>query len=605
LPHEIDSEVLLKSIKEEDFKTDAWKTIIRELKVKHAGSPGGIAEWIQSINATIGQYFYGAIMGMLLPPEGHTEEDAERDAGAITALFLEFIVFVSALDVAATAISATLVRNLIHTFRLFAATFGFDRYMDAVVAPGLSSSIIPALSHVYGERYQLQIPPIQDLIRFAVRESFYPEYVEEYGLRDEYPTELSQWGKKQGYSEDWLNHYWQSHWELPSIQIGFEMLHRRIITPEQLDKLFMAVDIMPWWRDKLQQVSHHVYTRVDVRRMRDMAVISREDCKQNYLDLGYDEEHAEKMTIWTEVYNAYPDLMARFVKGWLDIDEVRSELAALGVPEDRVEEMIQTKVKANAPDRLAKERDVTKSEIIKGVKQGVISRGEAEDLLQDMGYDESEAWYILQINIPPEEVEEEESARELSKTDILNGLKQELITSEDALALLVSIRYTEQDAQFILSIYEAAASGTLEGPQRSLTRADILKAVKTGLISPEQGFMMLLDIGYQEEDAAFILETHVEGTRNSPSSLQDFKVLTVGYRKAIGKGGNLPTEELREAERAYRGAKARLRALQRRQAGEIETGEAALTLNDAEYRYTLKLQEWEGQAGVSMDGTEY
>ncbi|GAG96040.1 unnamed protein product, partial [marine sediment metagenome] len=151
------------------------------------------------------------------------------------------------------------------------------------------------------------IPNYPDLVRMAVREAFYPDYVEEYGLLNELPAQFLEYAGKQGLSEEWAKHFWASHWELPSILQGFEMLHRNVITPEQLDKLFMAVDIMSWWRDKLEAISYNPLTRVDVRRVFKMGIIDREEVLRTYLDLGYNEEKAEWLTKFTEMQNTEAD----------------------------------------------------------------------------------------------------------------------------------------------------------------------------------------------------------------------------------------------------------------------------------------------------------
>ncbi|GAI69295.1 unnamed protein product, partial [marine sediment metagenome] len=92
-----------------------------------------------------------------------------------------------------------------------------------------------------------------------------------------------------------------------SILQGFEMLHRDVITPEQLNSLFMATDIMPWWREKLQAISYSPLTRVDVRRVFKMGIIDREQVYRTYLDLGYNEEKAEWLTSFTEMQNTEQD----------------------------------------------------------------------------------------------------------------------------------------------------------------------------------------------------------------------------------------------------------------------------------------------------------
>ena len=194
------------------------------------------------------------------------------------------------------------------------------------------------------------IPSYQDLIRMAVREAFYPDYVEEYGLMQELPGEYLEWTQKQGLSEDWAKKYWASHWELPSILRGYEMLHRGVITEEQLDDLFMAADIMPWWRDKLRAISYHPLTRVDVRRVFRMGIIDRDQVNRTYHDLGYDDEKAEWLTRFTEMQNTEQDrdltkseILGAYVKQIIGYSECHTMLIDLGYSEDEVGILISAK----------------------------------------------------------------------------------------------------------------------------------------------------------------------------------------------------------------------------------------------------------------------
>ena len=194
------------------------------------------------------------------------------------------------------------------------------------------------------------IPNYPDLVRMAVREAFYPDYIEEYGLLNELPGEFVDYAGKQGLSEEWSKRFWASHWELPSILQGFEMLHRDVITPEQLDKLFMAVDIMPWWRDKLEKISYNPLTRVDVRRVFKMGIIGRDEVKRTYLDLGYDDEKAEWLTTFTEMQNTEADrdltkaeILSAYDKSIINRDTCNLMLLDLGYSEDEVSILISVK----------------------------------------------------------------------------------------------------------------------------------------------------------------------------------------------------------------------------------------------------------------------
>lgn len=148
------------------------------------------------------------------------------------------------------------------------------------------------------------IPGVQDLIRFAVKEAFTPEIAERFGQYQDFPAPVVEWAAKQGLSEDWVKKYWASHWDLPSPSMGFEMLHRGIIEQDDLKLLLRALDIMPYWRDKLIDLSYNPYTRVDVRRMYTMGVLDEAEVLKAYQDIGYDPDHAAKMTEFTIKYQA-------------------------------------------------------------------------------------------------------------------------------------------------------------------------------------------------------------------------------------------------------------------------------------------------------------
>ena len=136
------------------------------------------------------------------------------------------------------------------------------------------------------------IPPVQDLITMAVREVFTPEIAEAQGQFEDFPEAFASWARKQGVSEEWARNYWAAHWSLPSVQMGFEMLHRGVIDEEQLNTLLRALDIMPGWREPLTQISYTPFTRVDIRRMHRLGVLDEGEVLRSYKDIGYDDEKA-------------------------------------------------------------------------------------------------------------------------------------------------------------------------------------------------------------------------------------------------------------------------------------------------------------------------
>jgi len=418
----------------------------------------------------------------------------------------------------------------------------YEKYFDDLRDQGWSDERIAALKY-----FTLFYPAPADLVNWQAKEVFEPNMVTKYGLKDELGELRREDFYKAGMSDEQIDNFWMAHWEHPELRTIIEMLRRTDFSEEDMQAWFRLVEIPPYWRDKLIQISYEVPTRVDVRRWWDMRTIDEARLREIYIHQGYHGKDLDDYILWTKVYVAFPDLIARWTKGWITIDEVRAELTAMGMPADRVEEMIETKMKSTAGEKTAGEREITKTDIIKGVKKGVITRSEGIDLLMDLGYDEDDADYILAINIPVDDEDVVVNQRELTKTDIINGLKTEIITEETALAKLLELRYTPLDAEFLLKIYKATITPPAEARAREASKADIVLAVKKGLITPEEAYLMLQDLGFTPEAAQFILMVKAEVSPFSPMSYQEFKDTTGKWRKAAGMKAEPMTEEIRLA----------------------------------------------------------
>jgi len=377
-------------------------------------------------------------------------------------------------------------------------------------------------------------PPPATLVNWQAREVFEPEMIEKYGLDDELGAIDREPFYKAGMTDEQITNFWRAHWEHASWIQVIEMLHRGLVTEADVWDWFRVVEIPPIWRQKLIDTAYTWPTRVDVRRWWDMRTIDEAELRRLYSGMGYHGDNLDNYVLWTKVYVAFPDLMARWTKGWLTEADVRSELTTLGMPAARVDELIQTKIKPSGADRTETERNITKTDIIKGVKTGVITRGEGQELLVDMGYDEDEAVYILDINIPEDEEDVVVKDRELTKADILKGLKTEVITEAEARSRLMDLRYSPADTDILLTIYTVQAEQPTDPRSREASKADIVLAVKKGLITPESAYLMLQDIGFTPEAAEFILMVKAETSPFSPVNYIEFKKLTQEWRQAAG-----------------------------------------------------------------------
>ncbi|KKM93178.1 hypothetical protein LCGC14_1211020 [marine sediment metagenome] len=192
------------------------------------------------------------------------------------------------------------------------------------------------------------IPPINDLITMAVREAFTPEIASRFGQYEGLPPAYVEAAAKKGLTKEWAERYWAAHWTLPSVQQGFSMLHRGIIDQSDLGLLMRALDIMPFWRNKLMQLSFKPLTRVDVRRMHLLGTLDEGGVNRAYLDVGYNEHNAGLMTDFTVRYNRRSlagftprDALSAYINQFIESGQTTSILRDIGVKSNEIPNMMR------------------------------------------------------------------------------------------------------------------------------------------------------------------------------------------------------------------------------------------------------------------------
>lgn len=582
---EIDKELAITSLDPNKFRTKEVKELVEQMKASLVCSPKGLADWIQTIMGDFMTKIWDIALGIILPSKMETFEEAKAAATWLSSLIADFILLSATLDIVGTAMSATLIRNLIHIFQLFASTFGLDRYFSATIAPAMATSIIPRLSQGYNAQYQTAIPQINELILMAVKEAFTPEIAEKFGQYENYPEAITEWLEKQGLSKEWSERYWAAHWNLPGTGQGFDLMHRGLISEEELKILLRALDVMPFWRDKLVGLSWDLPNRIELRMMARYGLVDKQFLLDILKKIGLHQDYRSIAADMMIVMGIQSDLSARYAKGWIKAEDIKAELAAASLDPKIQTRVYQWIVKQSATERVAKEKDLTVADIIKGVKKGTISRAEGQTLLEQLGYDATEAKFKLDINIPEEETTTEVKQRELTKSDILNSYKLGQIDEAEAVSRLISIRYSEDDAIFLITLTIATIEKIAEVKERDLTKADIIKGVKTGVISQEEGYYMLLNIGYSSDESMFLFSISATATAGSPSTYNEFLAKTQGYRASQGQSTKEVSPDIIQAERDVKAAEAGLRIAKNAKASEKRLQELTLAFEQAKQRY--------------------
>ena len=295
------------------------------------------------------------------------------------------------------------------------------------------------------------IPPVADIITMAVREAFSPDIAERFGQYQDYPPEFEDWALKKGLSTEWSKRYWAAHWSLPSAQQGFEMLHRGVIEQGELNMLLRALDIMPFWREKLTGIAFRRLSRVDIRRMYRVGVMTETEVYDAYLELGYNERDAKRMseftvkqTLATQSKFTERDIIAAYTKYMITRSETSSLLRVVGVRDENIEFILSSA-------EYKRSWEVTESKITA-----------IRNLYKKKVYDENKAIAeLLRLDLPA------------SRVDVL--MEQWYIDEKDV-------------------------------PVRNWTTAQTLGFIEAGFITKERGIRELRTIGYDTEHIDVYME---------------------------------------------------------------------------------------------------
>lgn len=317
----------------------------------------------------------------------------------------------------------------------------------------------------------LYFPSAPDLIRFAVREVYTPDIIAKFGAMEDLPEQYLQEAAKAGLTDEHAKNYWAAHWELPSAQMGYQMLHRRIIDEDTLKLLLRSLDIMPYWRDALVKLSYNPLTRVDVRRMYRLGVLSEEEVVNAYLDRGYSPENAQRMTEFTIAYEAdsltgitRATVMSSYQKGLITSEQLKTYLEGFGYAPGVVDFYMAI---ANY-EKEAEVIDIIVNEIIQRYLSGMYTMAEARNELLKHDLPAS---YVSQI-MGELEVKQSQKVRIPSKSDLENWLKMQLIDDKTYYTRMSQLGYNREDVEKYLSeiTTEVNTSKTVYLPQKTYER---------------------------------------------------------------------------------------------------------------------------------------
>jgi len=243
------------------------------------------------------------------------------------------------------------------------------------------------------------------------------------------------------------------------------MYHRGIITYDELKMLLKALDVMPFWRERMIKLSYNVVPRRALSKLIQQGFLGYKEAHTYYKALGYSPDDAHNFVL--------------------------SAVRTIGEPE----------------------RDLSKSEILHAYKYGEFDRKTAMEWLYRLHYGtENIEWFLdfadltrtdlQRIAVAQGDTTELEGIKGLAKGDIVDGYKRGLLERGDAAKYLVAVGVGETASTFYLD----RADMQREQAGRDLTARQVEEIFKSEGLTTIQGVAELTQMGYSPRESTLIVK---------------------------------------------------------------------------------------------------
>lgn len=336
------------------------------------------------------------------------------------------------------------------------------------------------------------LPSPADLVRFAVREVWDEDARRRFGYDLEFPEPFRRWmqwfgldwgqemqgaGGQRFPSVPWPLAYWVAHWQVMSPQQGYRAVHLlrpdRIhryqqiapgVTPfttADLSTLLKVSDYPPPVRNWLQAIAFQPLRLTDIRSSLVNGIRDRQWAVDQLLDRGYVREDAETVA----------DL-------WQSTDTIAVRQAA------------------NAEQKAITRQIIT--ELRAAYRMGGLSAQTVSSRLAGMGWSSPQIQRLLAL-------EDARSARqrlEMFLRQLRRSYLSGALSDQEAVASLQAAKISAPAIQHYIRLWQSE----LGIERRSLSTAQIVQAVASGMLAPQVAAIRLARLGWTEPDSALLLQ---------------------------------------------------------------------------------------------------
>ena len=190
--------------------------------------------------------------------------------------------------------------------------------------------------------------------------------------------------------------------------------------------------------------------------------------------------------------------------GYYDQDGLQRKLKEMGYRDEAIK-LILEKIKLESQK---KEKDLSKSDILRAFKKGIITESDARAKLMELGYSTEEVDLLIRIYTVNRDVQKKEKKRDLTTSQVLRAYRLNLIERYEAERMLDKLGYDKEEIKILLDAEDLRKNVDKHEKHRDLTATQIAKAFLLGLISFEEAKDRLKHIGYDEDEAELLLSIY-------------------------------------------------------------------------------------------------
>jgi hypothetical protein len=239
-----------------------------------------------------------------------------------------------------------------------------------------------------------------------------------------------------------------------------------------------------------------------VARMVRLGIIKEEDVMNKLKDLGVPEDLA---TLAIEsMYNVPSDsvIIKLYKGGKIERETALRLLRMNGYKREWAEWILE----ASTEERVEKDKDLSKSEVMRLRRYGIIDDNTFITFMKALGYDETEANYLLSLTKATIPTQEPPKPKTLTKDNIIRAFELGVIREDEARNMLKALKYDDTSINVLIELAKARVKKEPEELKRDLTKADVLKALRLGIIDRNEADAYLTALGYDERERAILLQ---------------------------------------------------------------------------------------------------